>query len=110
MLHTMPLLNFLPRLVAAGPPAGNTGFIISCSVVTTLTLVALARLTLQTAPAKSIRSPRVTLLPNLSESEQAKLAYPPDVLPGARDVDSPVGHVQTRDNRLGLIVGFSMGL
>jgi hypothetical protein len=61
-----------------------------------LAAFALARLigTLQTASPKSIPSPRVTQLSKLSEIEQAKLPYPPDVLPGARDVDSPVSHVK----------------
>jgi hypothetical protein len=94
----MPLLNFLPRMAAGPPMTRSTGFIISCSVATTLALIALAQYTLQTARPRLIRSPRVTLLPNLSEAEQSKLAYPPDVLPGARDVDSPVGHVQPRGN------------
>jgi hypothetical protein len=66
----MPLLDILPRLA----PARSTTLIISSP--------------------KSIPSPRVTQLSKLSEIEQAKLPYPPDVLPGARDVDSPVSHVK----------------
>lgn len=42
----------------------------------------------------TIRSPRATLLPQLSEDEIASLPYPPDVLPGARDVASPYGTVR----------------
>lgn len=38
-----------------------------------------------------IPSPRKTLLPKLTEAERLKLPYPPDALPGARDVDSPYG-------------------
>ena len=38
-----------------------------------------------------IPSPRATLLPGLSEAEVHDLPYPPDVLPGARDVTSPYG-------------------
>ena len=41
-----------------------------------------------------IRSPRATLLPQLSDDEIAILPYPPDVLPGARDVTSPYGTVR----------------
>lgn len=41
-----------------------------------------------------IRSPRATLLPHLSEAEIANLPYPPDILPGARDVTSPYGTVR----------------
>lgn len=38
-----------------------------------------------------VDSPRKTLLPQLSNDEKQKLPYPPDALPGARDVDSPFG-------------------
>lgn len=86
----MPLLDILHRLA----PARSTGLVISCSVASTLAAIALARLTLQTASPKSTPSPRVTQLSKLSEIEQAKLPYPPDVLPGARDADSPVSHVK----------------
>ncbi|KAH7063398.1 alpha/beta-hydrolase [Macrophomina phaseolina] len=39
-------------------------------------------------------SPRTTLLPLLSSDEAAALPYPPDVLPGARDVDTPYGSLR----------------
>lgn len=38
-----------------------------------------------------IPSPRTTLLPKLAYAERLNLPYPPDVLPGARDVESPYG-------------------
>lgn len=38
-----------------------------------------------------IVSPRSTILPGISESENRQLPLPTDVLPGARDVDSPYG-------------------
>lgn len=41
-----------------------------------------------------IPSPRETQLPYLSPSEKAKLPYPPDVLPGARDIPSPYGSLR----------------
>ncbi|KIX97730.1 uncharacterized protein Z520_06508 [Fonsecaea multimorphosa CBS 102226] len=41
-----------------------------------------------------VRSPRVTVLPKLSPEEIADLPYPPDVLPGARDVDTPYGSIR----------------
>lgn len=43
---------------------------------------------------KIIPSPRVTLLPELSEEESLELPYPPDYLPGARDVSSPYGTIR----------------
>lgn len=39
----------------------------------------------------SIPSPLTTQLPHLSPSEIASLPYPPDVYPGARDVQTPYG-------------------
>lgn len=39
-------------------------------------------------------SPLETQIPGLSESEVAKLPYPPDSLPGARDVKSPYGSLR----------------
>lgn len=41
-----------------------------------------------------IPSPLTTLLPKLSVEEQRMLPYPPDILPGARDVDSPYGSIR----------------
>ncbi|KAL2046979.1 hypothetical protein N7G274_000997 [Stereocaulon virgatum] len=42
-------------------------------------------------PPKAIPSPRDTLLPFLSEAQAAALPYSPNLLPGARDVDTPYG-------------------
>jgi pimeloyl-ACP methyl ester carboxylesterase len=39
-------------------------------------------------------SPRTTLLPRLSKSEIASLPYPPDSLPGARDVQTSYGEIR----------------
>ncbi|EXJ96097.1 hypothetical protein A1O1_01223 [Capronia coronata CBS 617.96] len=44
--------------------------------------------------ATIIPSPRTTRLPKLSEEEKSQLPYPPDVLPGARDVDTPYGTIK----------------
>ncbi|KAK0513359.1 hypothetical protein JMJ35_004345 [Cladonia borealis] len=42
-----------------------------------------------------ISSPRETLIPSLSESQAAALPYPPNLLPGARDVKTPYVHGDT---------------
>ncbi|MCJ1377378.1 hypothetical protein MMC17_000473 [Xylographa soralifera] len=42
-------------------------------------------------PPNSIPSPVDTLLPYLTPSERSALPYPPDIFPGARDVESPYG-------------------
>ncbi|KAI1335992.1 alpha/beta-hydrolase [Xylariaceae sp. FL0016] len=41
-----------------------------------------------------IPSPRKTLLPQLSAYEIRALPYPPDALPGARDVETPYGSIR----------------
>lgn len=43
---------------------------------------------------KSIPSPRLTLLPRLSEAQASALPYPPNLFPGSRDVDSPYGSMR----------------
>jgi hypothetical protein len=75
-----------------GPPqqTPNVPLIVGTSVATTLAVVTVARLALQGKQQKIIKSPRYTLLPNLTEKEKDDLPYPPNLFPGARDVDSPV--------------------
>lgn len=41
-----------------------------------------------------IPSPRTALLPHLSEGEIKSLPYPPDVLPGVRDVETHYGSIR----------------
>ena len=41
-----------------------------------------------------VASPRSRILDRLSEDELAKLPYPLDALPGARDVQSPAGSIR----------------
>ena len=43
---------------------------------------------------KTSSSPRETTLPRLSGDELKKLPYPPNALPGARDIDSPYGSIR----------------
>jgi hypothetical protein len=46
-------------------------------------------------PTQSVLvSPRSTVLPGISESENRQLPLPTDVLPGARDVASPYGSIR----------------
>ncbi|RDL36772.1 uncharacterized protein BP5553_06124 [Venustampulla echinocandica] len=67
--------------------------IVASSVATTLAVVALAK-TIQPTPKKIIASPRTTVLPRVSQEEQGELPYPPDIFPGARDVNSPYGSIR----------------
>jgi pimeloyl-ACP methyl ester carboxylesterase len=68
--------------------------IVAVSVATTVALMTVSRLALQGTQEKVIASPRTTLLPTLSTSERAALDYPPDILPGGRDVASPYGTIR----------------
>jgi hypothetical protein len=85
------------------PPDRNVIYIIGASVITTFAVLIISRRAFQGKQPKIIRSPRKTLLPKLNEAEIAGLLYPPDVLPGGRDVDSPVcvtsafPHLTSRD-------------
>lgn len=45
-------------------------------------------------PVRAIPSPRTTLLPQLSEAQAAALPYPPNLFPGARDVDTLYGSLR----------------
>ena len=64
------------------------------SIWTALAVVATASISLafrrarQPLPRK-MSSPRDTLLPQISPEQAAGLPYPPDLLPGARDVATP---------------------
>jgi pimeloyl-ACP methyl ester carboxylesterase len=44
--------------------------------------------------AHVVPSPRTTLLPRLAPDQIAALPYPPDSLPGARDVETPYGSIR----------------
>jgi hypothetical protein len=77
----------------------GTTFIVSATVIGTITLLSLSLAYRHRNRVKLIRSPAFTLLPNLSGAEWAALEYPPDVLPGGREVNTPVGahpHFQVR--------------
>jgi hypothetical protein len=60
----------------------------------TLLLLGTVSSVLKSAPLTVIPSPVQSKLPHLSEEEVQQLPYPPDALPGARDVNSPYGSVR----------------
>ncbi|EEY17901.1 conserved hypothetical protein [Verticillium alfalfae VaMs.102] len=47
-----------------------------------------------TKPPAPARSPKWTVLPSLSTLQRDELPYPPDLLPGGRDVDTPYGSLR----------------
>jgi len=77
----------LPKIL--GIQFRNLGFIIGSSIATTLLAVSIINYTLYSLSNDVIPSPRVEVL-KLSKKEQDDLPYPPDMYPGARDVESPV--------------------
>lgn len=62
---------------------------------------------------RPIPSPKETVLPDLSPEEVKNLPYPPDALPGARDVETPYGSIRVyewgpeKGDRVLLIHGIS---
>ncbi|KAH6709511.1 prolyl aminopeptidase-like protein [Leptodontidium sp. MPI-SDFR-AT-0119] len=75
----------IPRITM--PP--NLGIVIASSLATTLALFTLFKLR---SPSQGIiKSPREAQIRNLSKEERDGLPYPPDLLPGGRDVKSPYG-------------------
>ena len=56
-----------------------------------LTLLSLTLRRARQPRPRTILSPRGTLLPNISPQQAAALPYPPDILPGSRDVTTPYG-------------------
>ncbi|KAJ5032612.1 uncharacterized protein L3040_009209 [Drepanopeziza brunnea f. sp. 'multigermtubi'] len=71
--------------------APSLGIIVGTSLATTLAVVTVLKLLPDSRRPRTIPSPRETQVPYISREEQEALPYPPDVLPGARDVTSPYG-------------------
>lgn len=72
-------------------PATMSLFIWTALATVTLATLSLALRLARQAPPRTLPSPRDTLLPKISPTEAADLPYPPDILPGARDVATPYG-------------------
>ncbi|KAH9240073.1 hypothetical protein K456DRAFT_1745991 [Colletotrichum gloeosporioides 23] len=93
------------RLLGAGGPdlphlgLGLAGFAAAVAAATLLIRSpAASRTVITPSPGrdrrKTARSPRWTVLPRLSTLARDELPYPPDVFPGARDVDTPYGNLR----------------
>lgn len=109
----LPSLPSLPSL----PPRLSSRLLehrwyIAGGVATLSVVILLSRLRIADKP-KAIPSPKETILPNLSPEELKSLPYPPDALPGARDVDTPYGSIRVyewgpeKGDRVLLIHGIS---
>lgn len=64
--------------------------ILAATVVATCTAIVFSRLIFRQHSSKIIKSPATTLLPKLTQAEKDALPYPPDALPGGRDVVTSV--------------------
>jgi hypothetical protein len=82
-------MDSISRVLRPTPETSSTS-IIAVTVLTTFAAITILRFAFQTEKIKIIKSPTATLLPRLSQVEKDALPYPPDTLPGGRDVDSPV--------------------
>lgn len=60
------------------------------AIVFTVGAIKATQLVVKNKQERILRSPKHLLLPKLTVAEQDALPYPPDALPGGRDVDSPV--------------------
>lgn len=69
----------------------SPSFLVGATVLATIAAITVSRRLFREEKVKIIKGPATTLLPKLTDAEKALLPYPPDALPGARDVDSPYG-------------------
>ncbi|KAI1779934.1 alpha/beta-hydrolase [Hypoxylon cercidicola] len=67
---------------------------IATTVVTTVTLISLARFALWPRKRAVIPGPLTTSIPKLPKDEIDKIPYKPDFFPGARDVVTPYGNIR----------------
>jgi hypothetical protein len=94
----MHLASRMASLVQASTRAAHRHFFPLCfSAGAVLSILVLSRRIssqkLNNAPSV-IPSPRDTVLPTLSKEQTSALPYPPDALPGARDVATPYGSIR----------------
>ncbi|KAI5927744.1 Alpha/Beta hydrolase protein [Camillea tinctor] len=90
-------MESISKCLASGPPGEATDkskAIIATTVVTTVALLSLARISLWPRKSEIIRGPLTTSVPRLSEAERAAIPYQPDHFPGARDVETPYGNIR----------------
>ncbi|CZR62610.1 related to alpha/beta hydrolase family protein [Phialocephala subalpina] len=85
------ILDSVSRVIHQHPASTNPSFLVGITVLTTLAAITVSRFVFREEKVKIIKGPATTLLPKLTDAEKALLPYPPDALPGARDVESPYG-------------------
>lgn len=92
---SLPSIPSIPGLSRSKLPNLNDPYVqIGAASLGGLLLLGTVTSALRSAPLTVIPSPVKSKLPQLSEEELDQLPYPPNALPGARDVNSPYGTVR----------------
>jgi hypothetical protein len=94
MSISLPSLPSISRSKLKLPDLHDPYVAIGAASLGTLLVLGTITSALRSAPTTVIPSPVQTKLPQLSEEDVQELPYPPDALPGARDVKSPYGSVR----------------
>ncbi|XXG94865.1 hypothetical protein Hte_001124 [Hypoxylon texense] len=89
----LPLMHLAPGLFGVRASAYQTTVLTAAATATSLSAVLAMRRQAAFTP-----SPRQTVLPTLSAQEIAVLPYPPDALPGWRDVTTPYGSIRVYES------------
>lgn len=83
--------SVLPRPRIAAPVIAASALVFSAYL---WIRPALSRNPAASGPKAPAPSPKSTVLPGLSSSQRDALPYPPDLLPGGRDVETPFGSLR----------------
>ncbi|KAI4863710.1 alpha/beta-hydrolase [Hypoxylon rubiginosum] len=76
------------------PGESGSKAVIATTIVTTITLISLARFALWPRKRAVIPGPLTTSIPKLSKDEVDSIPYKDDFFPGARDVVTPYGNIR----------------
>lgn len=90
MLNSCAMSSIIDFVSSIFRTATNSPLLVGGTVFTTFAVLTISRLAFEGNRVKIIKSPAATLLPRLGSAEKGALPYPPDALPGGRDVPSPV--------------------
>ncbi|XXG94602.1 hypothetical protein Hte_000859 [Hypoxylon texense] len=86
-------METISKCFEAPGESGSTA-VIATTIVTTVTLISLARFALWPRKRTVIPGPLTTSIPKLSKDEIDKIPYKTDFFPGARDVVTPYGNIR----------------
>lgn len=90
----MDVLQKLAQLVVPPETGSNTTMLVTTTAIMSVSLYTILNHIAQPRRASILPGPLSTLLPALSPEQKSELLYPPDFLPGARDVQTPYGSIR----------------